>query len=56
MILTMVRVSGRMQYLMLFPRMVNCSRLTGSRFFRVILTAVRWVFMAISTPEMVPCT
>ena len=41
---------------MLFPRMERVSSLTGSRFFRVMVTLFMWVFMATSTPVMVPRT
>ena len=36
---------------MLLPRILNESSCTGSRFFSVILTAFRWVFIHTSTPE-----
>jgi len=50
------RVSGKIKYLMLFPLMERLSRVTGSLFLIVIFTVLRWVFMATSTPVMVPCT
>jgi hypothetical protein len=43
-------------HLMLLPRMLSWSRVTGSLFLIVILTDLRCVFMATSTPVIVPCT
>lgn len=45
------KLSGRIKYRMLFPRILSVSNCTGSRFFRVIFTALRCVFMLTSTPK-----
>lgn len=50
------KLSGRIKYRMLFPRILSVSSCTGSRFFRVIFTALRCVFMLTSTPVIVPWT
>uniref|UniRef100_A0A224Y021 Uncharacterized protein n=1 Tax=Panstrongylus lignarius TaxID=156445 RepID=A0A224Y021_9HEMI len=41
---------------MLLPLMLRVSNWMGSLFFIVIFTAFRWVFIATSTPVIVPCT
>ena len=45
------KLSGRIKYRMLFPRILNVSNCTGSLFFSVIFTALRCVFMLTSTPK-----
>lgn len=50
------KLSGRIKYRMLLPRILSVSSCTGSLFFRVIFTALRCVFMLTSTPVIVPWT
>ncbi len=45
---------GTGAHLMLLPRMLSWSSVTGSLFLIVILTDLRCVFMAPSTPVIVP--
>ena len=45
------KLSGRIKYLMLLPRILKVSSWTGSLFLMVILTDLRCVFMLTSTPE-----
>ena len=46
------KLSGRIKYLMLFPRILSESKAVGSRPFIVIFTAFRCVFMDTSTPTV----
>ena len=46
------KLSGRIKYLILFPRILSESKAVGSRPFIVIFTAFRCVFMDTSTPTV----
>lgn len=50
------KLSGKMKSLMLLPRTVNVSKWTAGRPFNCNFTAFKWVFMATSTPVIVPTT
>ena len=50
------KLSGRIKYGMFFPRTLSVSRCSRSLFFRVIVAALRCVFILTSTPVIVPCT
>ena len=56
MLIGILQIKYNISYLMLLPLTLSWSRVTGSLFLMVILTVFRWVFIATSTPVMVPCT
>lgn len=50
------RLSGRMKYLIVEPRMLIVSKASVSRFLGVILTVRSAVFICGDTEAIVPCT